>query len=267
MKLLFLGYGSNSFSAINTVSFILCYNHNYFLVDCGPSITNNLHKHIPNFSMISGVYISHSHFDHFLGLPYFIIGRHLDIIAQKKKDPSFIPTKLHIYLPNGLEEIIKMLIFNCHSDIKNLSYTIIYHTIEEGSMFKHNEELSIIPFEVEHTVKTYGCNFFYNKKKVVSYTSDTLYNNRIISNLNGCVCLILEGMVPSEEQSFSKNAKHATFNDAIDVVNTINPLYSFVIHLQPRFLEKKTEIEEVFHNKSSCEISFPKEGKWYELHI
>ena len=267
MKILFLGYGSNSFSAIKTVSFILNYEHDYFLVDCGPSITNNLHKHIPNFSMISGVYISHSHFDHFLGLPYFIIGRHLDIITKKKKNPNYIPSKLHIYLPNGLEDIIKMLIFSCHGDIKNLSYPIIYHTIEEGAEFKHNDELSIIPFEVEHTVKTYGCNFFYNGKKVVSYTSDTLYNKKILSNLNGCDCLILEGMVPNEEQSFSNSAKHATFNDVIDVVNTISPLCSFVVHLQPRFLEKKTEIEEVFHKKCSCDTSFPKEGKWYELYI
>ena len=147
MKIRFLGYASNSFSSVNTVSFLLYNEDDIMLIDCGPSITNNLHSVVDNFTSITSVYISHSHFDHFLGLPYFMIGRHLDVLAKRKKDADYCARPLDIYIPSSLIEILQNLIKVCHKDIQKLSYDVNYHPLveDDGIDFANSK---IIPFAV-----------------------------------------------------------------------------------------------------------------------
>lgn len=264
MKLTFLGSCSNSFSTHNTVSFLIKDNLSTVLFECGPSVTNNLHAFVPNFSAIEYVFISHSHFDHFLGLPYFIVGRHLDVIAKRKTEPEFLPSPLHIYLPEGLESLVKQLIQICHKDVTKLSFDLIYHTIDcsEGvSCGTINVEI----FPVNHTVQTFGFSLYQDGHKMISYSSDTLYDDSIIDYFAGSEVLILEGMVPDSESEFSAKAKHATFNQMRNVVDRVRPKMAFMVHLQPRYLKQTKEIVDNINTVNGSVIYFPEVGDTHEI--
>lgn len=264
MKLTFLGGCSNSFSAHNTVSFLVQDHATLALFDCGPSVTNNLHAFVPNFSAINYVFISHSHFDHFLGLPYFIIGRHLDVIAEKKMDTEFVPSPLHIYLPSHLIGIVEQLIQVCHQDIAKLSFELVYHAITPGEAVPCGS-ISIEAFPVNHTVQTFGFSIYRNGCKVISYSSDTLYDDTIIAQFSGSTVLILEGMVPSSESSFSAKTKHATFNQMRNVVEQTRPQKAFMVHLQPKYLEQAKEIVASINTVKDSVIYFPEVGDAHEI--
>ena len=264
MKLTFLGSCSNSFSTHNTVSFFVQDHSAMILFDCGPSITNNLHAFIPNFSEIGYVFISHSHFDHFLGLPYFIVGRHLDVIAKKKADSEFIPAPLHVYLPGHLIPIVEELIHVCHKDIAKLAFELVYHAIDCGRDIPCGS-ISIKAFPVNHTVETFGFSIYQNSRKMISYSADTLYDDDIIAQFAGCEVLILEGMVPDSESGFSAKAKHATFNQVRNVVERIRPQKAFMVHLQPRYLKQAEEIIASINTVKDSVIYFPEVGDAHEI--
>ncbi len=263
MELTFLGYCSNSFSSVNTVSFLINHNSRYSLFECGANTTNNLHQYVSNFSNIDNVFISHSHFDHFLGLPYFLVGRHLDIINRKKKEPDYIPEPLNVYLPKGLDNLVFRLLDVCHSDIKKLSFELIFHNIKEKKIYDGDFQVSA--FEVNHTVSTFGFSVYLNNEKVISYSSDTLYNDKIVAALAGSKILIIEGMVPESEIAFSNKAKHATFTQAVNVINTIKPKLTFIVHLQPRYLPTQNDIISSINKQTTTETVFPVIGERYDV--
>ena len=74
-------------------------------------------------------------------------------------------------------------------------------------------------------------------------------------------------MTPETEIAFSRKAKHATFNDMLDVVNSIRPDMAFVVHLQPRYLGEKESIINKMNSMSESEILFPEVGRKYVLRV
>lgn len=260
----FLGFASNSFSENNNVSFVYRNEKDIMLVDCGASAIHNIHSVVGNLADINYCFISHSHYDHFLGLPYFLIGRNLDVIAQKKLDPNYKASELNIIIAKPLRKLISTLQEVCHPDIKSLSYPINYIDIDE----KTNVQASMFELQIKkmnHSVETYGFSLFEEKEKVLSYSADTLFNSEIIDFFRDSHYLIVEGMVPDSEDIFSKTAKHATFSEAVGVFQEINPEYAFVVHLQPRYFNRLDEINQELSVKGNNRLGFPKIGEWYDL--
>ena len=201
-----------------------------------------------------------------MGLPYFIIGRHLDVIEKKKKTPNYIPSALDIYLPVNLIEISRKLIDICHKDIVKLSYDVNYHPVNEDLCIDF-AGTRIRSFAVNHTVETYGFSVLCGDKKLLSYTSDTLYDNRVLDKLLGSQYLILEGMVPETENVFSAKSMHATFDQAKSVVQYIKPKEAFLVHLQPRYLSAKKQIIKEMNTPTDTLVLFPNEDRDYVLCI
>jgi ribonuclease BN (tRNA processing enzyme) len=227
-------------------------------------VTNNLHAIVPDFSVIDYVFISHSHFDHFLGLPYFLMGRHLDIIARKKREPEFVSSALHIYLPEGLEELVEQLLQVCHKDVAKLTFDRVYHTVDCSKKVSC-DAFDVKAFPVNHTVQTCGFSIYQGEHKLISYSSDTLYDNNIIENFTGSAVLILEGMVPDSESGFSAKTKHATFEQMRNVVEQIRPQKAFMVHLQPRYLKQAKEIVDSINTVKGSVIDFPSIGDVHEV--
>lgn len=263
-KIAFLGFASNSFSENNNVSFIYKNEKDMMLVDCGASAIHNIHSVVDNLAEINYCFVSHSHYDHFLGLPYFLIGRNLDVIAQKKRDPNYKASVLNIVISKPLRKLISILQETCHPDVKSLNYPIKYIDMDEttnvqASMFElHIKKMS-------HSVETYGFSLFEEEEKILSYSADTLYNQEIINFFKGSHYLIVEGMVSDSEDVFSKTAKHATFGEAVKVFQEVNPDYAFVVHLQPRYFNRLNEINQELSIKGNNRIGFPQIGEWYDL--
>lgn len=263
-KIAFLGFASNSFSQNNNVSFVYKNEKDIMLVDCGASVIHNIHSVVENLADINYCFISHSHYDHFLGLPYFLIGRNLDVIAKKKRDPNYKASELNIIIAKPLRKLIVTLQETCHPDIKSLNYSINYIDIDE----KTNIQTSMFELQIKkmnHSVETYGFSLFEKKEKILSYSADTLFDSDIINFFKGSHYLIIEGMVPDSEDVFSKTAKHATFGEAVRAFQEINPEYAFVVHLQPRYFNRLDEINKELLVKGNNKIGFPRIGEWYDL--
>lgn len=265
-KITFLGFASNSFSAINSVSFIYDNGTDKLLVDCGATVLYNIHSIIENLVDINYCFVSHGHFDHFLGLPYFIIGRNLDAIAKKKRNPNCIISDLTILIDSELKNVLLLLLDVCHPDVKKLHFNINFVEINDSTVFETNNFV-LSAKKVDHTVKTFALSIFENNNKILSYSSDTLYDNKIIDYMRHSKYLVIEGMVPESEETFSQSAKHATFTDALKVSNKLNPKQAFLVHLQPRYRVEIDKIEESLQQQANAKIEFPKIGVWYELCI
>lgn len=265
-KIAFLGYCSNSFSKKNNVSFLYENGANKMLVDCGSTVLLDIHSLVSSLLEINFCFISHSHFDHFLGLPYFLIGRNLDAIAKMKENPDFVVPDLNIIIEKKLQLLLIELLHKCHPDIKKLNYNINFIDLDDSRLVDTGD-FKIQTKKMNHTVDTYGFYIIENGEKTLSYSSDTLYDEDIIDFFKESKYLILEGMVPNSESKFSKMAKHATFDNALEVINKTKAKFSFVVHLQPRYLGSVNQIEYYLNNNSDCKIGFPKVGEWYVLHI
>ena len=263
-KIVFLGFASNSFSENNNVSFLYKNGKDIMLVDCGASALHNIHSVVDNLADINYCFVSHSHYDHFLGLPYFLIGRNLDIIARKKLNPNYKASELNIIITKPLRKLISTLQGTCHPDVKSLSYPINYIDMDEMT----NVQTSMFKLQIKkmnHSVETFGFSLFEGKEKVLSYSADTLFDQEIVDFFKGSNYLILEGMVSDSEDTFSKVAKHATFSEALKTFFEVNPKYAFVVHLQPRYFNKIDEINQELSNKGNNRIGFPQIGEWYDL--
>lgn len=261
-KIVFSGFGSNSFSALNTVSFIYDNGHEKMLVDCGASALYNIHATVSSLCDISYCFISHSHFDHFLGLPYFIIGRNLDAIARKKSNPDYIAPDLTVFIQKGLSDSVMSLLSLCHPDVKKLNFNVKFVELTDSLNYV-GEHFRVTAQSVNHSVTTYAMTIYEGTNKVLSYSSDTLYSDSIIEFLRGAKTAIIEGMVPDDQQAFSLKAKHATFSDAINASKKIGAERTIVVHLQPRYYSQLEAINDML--KANGNINFPKPGEWYEV--
>ena len=97
MKIKILGcYAATPRTITNPTSQVLEIKNHMFLIDCGEGTQVQLRKHKIKFSQIEHIFISHLHGDHFFGLIGLLSSMHL---SGRTED-------LHIYGPNGLQEIL-----------------------------------------------------------------------------------------------------------------------------------------------------------------
>lgn len=266
--LIFFGIGSNSFGKLNTVSFAVNdpKEKGWLLVDCGPTIPREIRKARINFLDIRNIFISHGHFDHWLGLPYLLFGRHLEVLGEKKNNPNFLAPVINIVIERKLSNIIIELFKNCHSDIKELSYKVNYIDILPCSLDKialDNFELKV--FQMIHGVETFGCKINDKSNKSISYSSDTLPCPKFIKAVEGTDYLIHEGMVPDSEIGFAKKTQHSTFQQAAEIAKNVKPKLTFLTHIRPNYFPHKDKIERELKRQFKIKIIFPDEGKFIKI--
>jgi len=120
----------------------------YLLIDCGEGTQFRLDELKLKKSAICYIFISHLHGDHFFGL----VGLLTTLNLQNRKEA------LHIYGPEGLEEIIRLqmrygettLKFDLHFHINNA---------EESQMILDHQQFTVHTIPLKHRVPTTGFLF------------------------------------------------------------------------------------------------------------
>ncbi len=115
------------------------------LLDCGEGTQLQLSKFKKKKSQIRYILISHLHGDHYFGLVGLISTMHM---LGREKD-------LHIYSPNGLEEIIRLQFAASNT---RLSFKLVFHIINTKKsilLFEENA-YQLFTFPLKHSVETYG---------------------------------------------------------------------------------------------------------------
>jgi HD-GYP domain-containing protein (c-di-GMP phosphodiesterase class II) len=207
------------------------------LIDAG-----NIINGVENLENIKHIFLTHSHFDHIVDIPFLI-----DLVYSKIKSP------INIYGNKETIESLKNFIFNGKTwpEFQNInlinSYkkTIKFTEIEANKPIVINN-IELIPFYVDHTVKTFG--YLINKKFLIS--GDTALCKNLIDTINTYKPqhLILECSFPNKMEKLAKISKHMTPNDISKIINSLNYKPKiYIYHIKPAF---KNKIEEELKNSN-----------------
>lgn len=148
-KVLLLGTGAAIPDAgRHTPCQVVCCAAHWFLVDCGEGAQERLNAAGVPKSKLDHIFISHLHGDHFFGLiglinSYFLLGR---------------DRPLHIYAPEGLEEIIAVQLK--YSGAKP-TYPIHVHVLDTTRYYciYENDQVAVFALPLRHRIPTSGFLF------------------------------------------------------------------------------------------------------------
>ena len=203
-------YGNRSKSKYTT-SFLI---REDIAIDAG-NLSNSLGDDV---SKLEHIFITHSHFDHILDIPFVI-----DTGFENRKQ------SLKIYALKETLESLKGLfndqIWPDFSKIKLLNNepAIQFIEIEEYEKFIFDDlEIEAIP--ANHTVATVGYKIT-KKDQSVIISSDTYLNDELVDIVNSCQnlkLLIIEVSFPNRLESLAKVSKHLTPNLVNQLVKKFN---------------------------------------------
>ncbi len=127
---------------------IVNFNERLFLVDCGEAAQIQLSRYRVRISKIERVFISHMHGDHYFGL----IGLLTSYNLYSRETP------LHIYCPEGLQEIIELQLKYSKTV---LCFEVQFHpfTPQNGLVLFEDDNLKVISVEMVHRVPCSGFVF------------------------------------------------------------------------------------------------------------
>ncbi len=118
----------------------------FFLVDCGEGTQMRMDQHKIRRSKINHIFISHLHGDHYFGL----IGL-LNTYGLNKREND-----LHIYAPEGLEDVIKMQLSMADA---HLPYSLHFHILNEAGIICEDDKIIVSAFKVNHRIPCFGFHF------------------------------------------------------------------------------------------------------------
>ena len=151
LSIIFLGTGGSWPSVKrNVTSIAIKRGGEVILFDCGEGTQRQLQKSTISYMQISKIFITHFHGDHFLGLPGLIQTMQLN---DREK-------QLDIYGPPGMKNLKDQLLSLGYFKPK---FKIVAHEIKNNQVLNF-EEYKIIPFNVKHSIPTFGYALIENNR-------------------------------------------------------------------------------------------------------
>lgn len=124
-----------------------------FLIDCGEGTQARLKKHKVNTNKIQGIFISHLHGDHYLGLVGLLST--MSLLGRRKK--------LLLYGPPELKDIIRIQ-FSCSGTVLNYDLNFVQTQNKTAEVIFSSPSLTIKTIPLCHGVPCTGFLFKESKK-------------------------------------------------------------------------------------------------------
>jgi ribonuclease Z len=143
--------GSNSAipaNGRNPTSQVLNFNERLFLIDCGEGTQMQFNRYKIRFHKINRIFISHLHGDHFFGL--------IGLITSYNLNHRTAP--LHIYGPEGLDEVINVQLRYCS---RQIDFEIVFHIFEpqNGAIVFEDMTMKVTSLSMIHRIPCSGFIF------------------------------------------------------------------------------------------------------------
>jgi ribonuclease BN (tRNA processing enzyme) len=202
------------------------------LIDAG-NIINSLKD---DAKKIEHIFLTHSHIDHIVDLPFLI-----DLYYADQKHT------LQIYALQETIDILKKHIFNfdIYPDFSQINLqnsqnkALEFNAIEYGKSYSV-DGVTLIPVETNHTVKS--CGYIISKEsKSILFTADTYINDNIWNILNrdkNISSLITEVSFTSDMQELAKSSKHYTPKILHEELKKLkrDDVSIYLLHFKPNYM-------------------------------
>ncbi|MDI3534495.1 MAG: hypothetical protein PWQ82_860 [Thermosediminibacterales bacterium] len=203
------------------------------LVDCGSGVLLKLKEHC-SINKLSGIIISHLHWDHFSDL--MPMRYEIDYLQTQ----GIIKEPIPLYCPARPKE---------NFDLLQYKNTLRIETISSNKKIKFGSTV-VEFFEVKHPIECYGMKFMGNKKKIC-YSADTEYFPEIINEVSGADVFLCEASVLQEDEKTAKG--HLSGPQAAKIAIEAGISRLILTHFWP-YYDSETILNEAKSASSGVEI-------------
>lgn len=280
---------------------VLNFNDRYYLIDCGEGLQMQLQKYHIKFSRIDGIFISHLHADHILGLPGLLAS--LSIFERT--------TPVVLVAPRGIMDVLEPIFRHSETILK---YKIDFRPLEDvepGGIVFETERLRVNCFELFHRTYCRGFRFseqnkrrkfnFFRAKELeipreyfhllkqendvtlpdgrsiradevlhprehilsYSYCSDTRFDERIAPFIEGSSLLYHEATFMEDMRARADQTWHSTAMDAARMALLSQAERLAIGHFSARYRDLVPLLEEARSLFPSTELAL--EGRTFDL--
>lgn len=224
------------------------------LIDCGPGIVAAFGRCYRRTSDVNSLLLTHVHADHIAGFPYFVWNRNFERMGSSPADD------LHVFGEKETISLAKHMLDYCYPEL-TFPFEIFYHDIVAGEDFNCGA-LYVKTMRADHAVPCISSVIECKDRKIV-YTSDSLYNESLVSLAQNADLLVHEGMMIQSMSELAKRVKHSTALEAGEFAKNINAKQLLLVHIAPGLLGKESTLIREANSKYDGVISIPHDGSVY----
>ena len=232
MKVTVLGSGDAMGSGgRNFPAFVLSQGERHVLLDCGPSALPAYKALGLDTRTIEGMIISHLHGDHFGGIPYFFLD--FQFLSERSEPITLVG-------PVGLQRQCEALLQATYPDLLDAhewAFPIQYRELAPGEVYQ-DRDLLAESFQMDHGAQNALGYRIQWGAKVVGYTGDTTWNNRIPVLAEGCDLLVCECFFYDFD-----HPSHLRYTDLWAHRGEIRSRRIVLFHLGPEMLDRAPLID------------------------
>jgi len=225
MKVIFLGTGEAFDENYLNNSSLVITGKTKLLLDCGMTTPYQLWKYNNDQNLLDAVYISHSHADHYFGLPALLVR----MWEEKRKKP------ITVFSQKGLEKKIKDLMEMGYKGCKKkLSFKINFKELDQGQIVKF-KDLSLSIAKGKHSISNFAIRIE-NNKKILCYSGDGTFTKNTKKLYKDADLLIHEAYLYDK-----KEIGHARIIDLIKVAERNNVKCLALTHIDRKLRKGLTK--------------------------
>lgn len=229
-----------------------------FLIDCGEGVQLTMRQMGLHTNRLYSIFISHLHGDHCFGL----IGLISTLSMLHRTQP------MHIYAHRDLEKLLRpMLDYHC----EELSFEVVFHPINprKQEVIYEDRMVEVQTIPLKHKVPCCGFLFTEVRRRPVenpadgedvfervrtkryAYCTDTMYNEKIVPQIEGVDLLFHDSTFTEEWADRCRSTKHSTARQAASIAKLAHAGQLLVGHFSSRTDDHEqflNEAQEVFPN-------------------
>ncbi|MDR1160809.1 MAG: ribonuclease Z [Tannerellaceae bacterium] len=213
MTLTILGSGSASptISAFQS-SQVLELAGETFLIDCGEGCQMRLVQYGFDLNQIDGIFISHAHLDHYIGLPGLF---HRSWLQDRRRP-------LDLFAPRAVFDKLAPIFEDIYPGFKLMMKEIEPNKPYILKRSDTNSDITVSTIPLRHDGETSGFLFEENGVKRYAYCSDTAYDETILPQIEGVEALYHEATYTERIGQYAATNGHSTARQAATIAKLAN---------------------------------------------